>query len=98
MSEVYYMSESEKKLLDMAKKGNIEAFEKLIEPFHKKIYNIVLKTCGSGYNVSELSQEVFVRVFKSLKNQHDYDMFNMSMYKAVKDVCIEYPAKIRMIS
>jgi len=92
------MGDYERKLLGMAKKGNIEAFEKLTEPFQKKIYNIVFMACGSGFDVSELTQEVFVRVFKSLKYQQNDDLFNISIFKAARDVCTDSLAKIRMIS
>lgn len=92
------MSEDERKLLASARNGNIEAYEKLIGPLQKKVYNIVLKTCGDGNDISELTQEVFLRVFKSLLHQQEDSSFILSIYKAVRDVCFESSCKIRMIS
>ena len=97
------MSESERQLLKSAKNGNIEAFEKLTESYHKKIYNIILKNRGCEYDISgpaqkgvsnparedasRLAQEVFVRMYKSLKYQRDDSMFVITLYKTARDVC-----------
>lgn len=81
------MSDSERLLFRSARHGNVEAFEKLTEAYQKKIYNIIFKTCGS-HNASELTQEVFVRLFKSLRHIDD-SMFAICIYKTARDICNE---------
>jgi RNA polymerase sigma-70 factor, ECF subfamily len=92
------MSDDEKALLLLARKGNIDAFETLIQAYQKKVYNIVLKACGHEEDASELTQEVFVRVFRALKHQKGDIILAVSIYKNVRDVCMESVGNIRMIS
>jgi len=53
------MSSSEKELIKRAKKGDVEAFEQLIEGCQKKVFNIALRMLGNYDDASELAQEVF---------------------------------------
>lgn len=96
--EARFMNNYERQLMDSAKKGCTEAFEKLVEAYYKRVYNIILKTCGSEADISELAQEVFVRVFKNLKNQPDDSMLAISIYKSTGDVCLEAQCNVRLIS
>ena len=81
------MSDNDRQLLAMAKKGNVDAFEKLTENYQKKVYNIILNRCENTSEVSRLTQEVFVRIFKSLRYMRDDNLFILSIYKTAKDVC-----------
>ncbi len=81
------MSDNDRQLLAMAKRGDVEAFEKLTESHQKKVYNIILNKCEDGRDVSGLTQEVFVRIFKSLRYMQDDSLFILSIYKTAKDVC-----------
>lgn len=92
------MSDYERQLMDLAKKGSIEAFEKLAESYYKKVYNIIFRSFGPEADVSGLTQEVFVRVFKSLKNQPGDCLLAISIYKSTGEVCHEAQSGIKLIS
>lgn len=92
------MNDYERQLMDSARKGNTDAFEKLAESYYKKVYKIILNNCGSDADVSELAQEVFVRVFKSLKHQPDDSMLAISIFKSTRDVCLEAQCCLKLIS
>ncbi|NJD04670.1 MAG: hypothetical protein FIA99_19195 [Ruminiclostridium sp.] len=81
------MSDNDRQLLALARKGNIEAFEKLTESHQKKVYNIILGRYSNRSEVSQLTQEVFVRMFKSVRQIQDDSLFVLSIYKTAKDVC-----------
>ena len=81
------MSDNDRQLLALARKGNIEAFEKLTENYQKKVYNLLLNKYRNRKEVSELTQEVFVRIFKSLRQIQDDNLFVLSIYKTTKEVC-----------
>ena len=81
------MCKKDRWLLDRAKRGDVEAFEKLTENYQKKIYNIILNKCTNRNEVSHLTQEVFVRTFKTLDKLQDDSHFFLSIYKTTKDVC-----------
>lgn len=81
------MSDNDRQLLALAKTGNIEAFEQLTENYQKKIYNIILSRYSNRNEVSRLTQEVFVRLFKSIRQMQDDSLFVLSIYKTTKEVC-----------
>lgn len=86
------------KLLRAAGMGNVEAFEELTGDYLKIVYNMILASCGRSENISELAQEVFVRVFKNMKAIKSINALGTSVYKTVRDVCSENPGRIKKIS
>lgn len=85
----FYMGDKEKNLFLMAKKGDIDAFEKLIEAYHNRVYNILLNASGDREEASELAQEVFIRVYRSLRHLQDRSEIPLLIYKTTKDVYFE---------
>lgn len=60
-----------KNLYLLAAKGDIEAFELLMERFYKPVYILAVKSVGNEHDAAKLAQEVFVRVFRKLKNTNE---------------------------
>lgn len=86
------------KLLAAASKGNIEAFEQLIGPYQRKVYNIFLQACGDEEDASLLAQEAFLRVFRCLGDIRGEKLLSTCIYKATRDVCVEVVGRVRKIS
>lgn len=83
------MSENEKILLEKAKRGDIEAFELLIERYQKKVFTIALKMLGNYDDASELAQEALIKVFKSIKNFKEESSFSTWIYRIVTNTCLD---------
>jgi RNA polymerase sigma-70 factor (ECF subfamily) len=83
------LSSDEKLLLERAKSGDIEAFEKLIMGSEKKVYNIALKMTGSHDDAMDLSQEVFIKVYKSLNKFKEEASFFTWIYRITHNICID---------
>ncbi len=83
------MSDNEKALLEKAKNGDLAAFEKLIESYQKKVYNIVYRMIGNPDDASELTQEVFIRVFRSIRNFKEESQFSTWIYKIATNICLD---------
>jgi RNA polymerase sigma-70 factor, ECF subfamily len=83
------MDENEKLLLSSAKKGDIEAFEKLTGQYRKKIYNIALRMTGNREDASDLAQEVLIKVYKSLRSFREESSFSTWVYRITKNLCID---------
>ena len=60
--------QSEKILISLAKRGDMSAFEQLVLAHEKKVYNIALRMAGSSEDAKDISQEVFLKVFRSIPN------------------------------
>jgi RNA polymerase sigma-70 factor (ECF subfamily) len=69
--------------------GNHTAFEQLIKRYERQIANLIYTTMGTSESVDDLSQEVFIRVYRSLKNfKFDASVFSW-MYRIAMNLCID---------
>jgi RNA polymerase sigma-70 factor, ECF subfamily len=83
------MSENEKYLLHQSKNGDMAAFEQLIEGYQKKVFNIALRMLGNPDDASEVAQEVFIRVYKSVKNFKEESSFSTWIYRITTNTCLD---------
>lgn len=83
------MSDREKLLLDKAKSGDIAAFEELIEGYQRKIFNIALRIVGNYDDANDLSQEVLIRIFKSIGSFKEQSSFSTWIYRITTNVCLD---------
>jgi RNA polymerase sigma-70 factor, ECF subfamily len=61
--------ESDLELVEGAKQGNSEAWEKLVRRHTKRIFNLCHRYAGKGDWAEDLTQETFLRIFRNL---HQY--------------------------
>lgn len=83
------MNENEKHLLESAKKGDIEAFEKLIEAHEKKVFNIALRMMGNYEDAKDMAQEAFIRVFKSIGSFKEQSSLSTWIYRIITNICLD---------
>ena len=76
-------------LIDSFHKGDEKAFEEIVRRYQRQVANIIFLTLGSREEVDDLSQEVFVRVFRSL-NRFEFDSSLYSwIYRIAVNLCID---------
>ena len=56
----------EKELVKKAAAGDGQAFEHLVTMYEKKVYSLAYKTLGSEQDALDVSQDVFLKVYKYL--------------------------------
>lgn len=61
-------SKSDLELVEDFKNGKIEGFNELVKRYQQKVYWLVRRTLGNHEDADDVTQEVFVRVYESLKN------------------------------
>ena len=62
------MDEKERKLIGRACDGDVTAFQKLVERYKKKIYYLSYDITGNHHDAEDVSQEVFIKAFRSIRN------------------------------
>jgi len=72
----------------MARGGDIEAYERLIETYQKKIYALALKVSGDRSDASRMAQEVFIRAYKSIHSLKNEKQFPVLIYRSAAGVCL----------
>ncbi len=87
------MTDTEYRLIKKCSKGNIDAFEQLIEKYEKKAYNIALRILKNPDDAMDISQEAFIKVFKSIKTFKQESSFSTWLYRIVTNTCMDFLRK-----
>ena len=67
--------------IEKAKAGNISAFEELISLYEKKIYNYCYRMTNNREDAEDLTQDVFIKVYRNLKNFKGNSKFSTWIYR-----------------
>ncbi|GAG65182.1 unnamed protein product [marine sediment metagenome] len=78
-----------------AKLGDIDSFEKLIRKYQKPIKTFVFCFFENMDLVDDISQEIFIKLFKELKKLRDISNFKAWLFKIAKNTCIDYYKKLK---
>ena len=62
--------EQEQELLDRCLAGEDSAWETLLKSYSRKIYNLCYRFTGRTEEAEDVTQEVFIKVFQTLKSYH----------------------------
>jgi len=77
-------------LVARAQDGDQTAFEDLVRRYQKKAYAIAYNMCsGDGEEARELTQEAFMRAFRSLKKFRGQSSFYTWFYRILINTCLD---------
>ncbi|HWQ53324.1 MAG TPA: RNA polymerase sigma factor [Bryobacteraceae bacterium] len=62
-------------LIRKARGGNVDAFNALISRWDKRVYNYLLRILGNREDALDLSQDVFLKAYQSLRKLEDPSRF-----------------------
>src|SRR4030088_3069352 len=48
--------------------GDAAAWEEIVQRYHRRIYNICYRFAGSGDDAQDLTQEVFIKMYRTLQS------------------------------
>ena len=69
--------------------GDTDAFEALVTAYQKQIYNLTLRYVSSPEDAADLTQEAFLRAFRSLDSFRGDSRFSVWLYRLATNVCID---------
>lgn len=76
-------------LVEAFRHGDEKAFEELVRRYQRQVANIIYLTLGNREAIEDLTQEVFIRVYKSLARfQHDASVYSW-IYRITVNLCID---------
>lgn len=81
------MENDDEKLILLSQKGKIRAFETLVNRYKKNAYFIALGLVGNSEDALDLSQEAFVRVYRSLNKYNGTSKFFPWFYTILTNLC-----------
>ncbi|SCG83122.1 RNA polymerase sigma-H factor Sigma-30 [Proteiniborus sp. DW1] len=87
------MFDKEQKLIKKCANGNLKAFDELIEKYEKTAYNIALRMLKNPEDAMDVSQEAFIKVFRSIKTFNFESAFSTWLYRIVTNTCLDFLRK-----
>lgn len=85
--------QGEQFLVKRAKNGDERAFEELVCAYEKKIYNLAYRTCMNEQDAMDITQEVFLRIYRSIGRFKEEASFSTWVYRITSNLCIDFTRK-----
>jgi len=80
----------EKDLIHRAQMGDVIAFEELISGYEKKVYNTAYRYFENMEDARDITQEIFLKIFTSLKHFKQGSSFSTWLYRIAVNTCIDF--------
>ena len=87
------MLESDVQLIHRILSGDDEAFSTLVQRHRKSVHALVWRKIGDFHIAEEITQDTFLRVYKSLKTLKDPNLFAGWLYVIANRLCINWSEK-----
>lgn len=84
---------NERALVERARKGDSAAFEKLVTLYERKVYATAYRYTGNEHDAMDVSQDVFIRIFRFLNTFNLESSFSTWVYRITVNVCKDYIRK-----
>ncbi|MBK7105157.1 MAG: sigma-70 family RNA polymerase sigma factor [Ignavibacteriae bacterium] len=85
--------QDDNQLITRAQKGDNIAFEQLVVKYDRIVLNIAYGYRNNKEDAQDIYQEVFLRVYRGLKNFQSRSQFSTWLYRITVNVCIEHKRK-----
>lgn len=79
--------------LKAAKNGNLAAFEKILFQYEKMILNYAYRFVNNRQDAEDLTQEIFIKVYRSLRLVDPENNFKAWVYKIATNTIYDYLRK-----
>lgn len=77
-------------LVRQAQGGDRAAFDSLVRQYDQGVLRMVLRVAASADEASDLFQEVFLKVYRSLSHFRFESRFSTWLYRVVTNVCLDH--------
>jgi len=81
--------QSEQTLIKRCKDGELQAFEELISKYETKVFNITFRILGDYTEAEDISQDILVKVFRSIKGFKEQSSFYTWLYRITVNECMD---------
>jgi len=85
-----YMAASDTELILQTQRGNMDAFEQLVQRYDKRVLTIAAGYVNSSDDAKDIYQEVFLRVYKGLPKFQYKSEFSTWLFRITTNVCLSH--------
>jgi RNA polymerase sigma-70 factor (ECF subfamily) len=87
-----FLNYGDRNLVTAASKGDVEAFAKLVRDHSSLVYRVALRMLGDD-DARDASQEVWVRVWRNIRNFRGESAFSTWLYRITVNTCLSLRQK-----
>ena len=84
------MIDNEDQIIQRVKNGDQNAFCELVEKYKDKALNIAFSFCRNHEDAKDVSQEAFIKAFKTIKDFRSESRFYTWFYRILINLCKDY--------
>lgn len=81
--------DEERRLVDRARRGDLEAFEELMRRYERQVYNLAYRMAGNYDDANDIASEAFVRVFNAIGRFRGESAFSTWLYRIVTNAFLD---------
>ncbi|MEC8830949.1 MAG: sigma-70 family RNA polymerase sigma factor [Bacteroidota bacterium] len=89
------LTNKEKQLISEIRRGNTRAFSDLVDDYKDLVFTLSVRMLGNRQEAEEVSQDVFIKVFKSLQNFKGDSKMSTWVYRIAYNTCLDRIRKIK---
>jgi len=83
----------ETEMVSRCQQGDQEALKEIFDKYHKKVYSIAYGVVRQREDALDVVQEVFIKLFRSIKNFKGRSNFYTYLYRMVMNTAIDHKRK-----
>ena len=80
----------DKHILARARRGELDAFEELVRQYEKRVYAVALRSSGSPEDAADITQEVFLRAWRSIESFRGDSGFSTWLFRITMNLCVDH--------
>ena len=80
----------DKHMLVKARRGELSAFEELVRKYEKRVYAVALRSSGSPEDAADITQEVFLRAWRSIETFRGDSGFSTWLFRITMNMCVDH--------
>ncbi|MBO8158888.1 RNA polymerase sigma factor [Thermosyntropha sp.] len=80
---------SDEQLVKKSLQGDVEAFDELVLRYQNKVYALAYRYMGNEEDAYDMTQEAFLKAFRSLRTFKGNSSFSTWLYRLVTNVCLD---------
>lgn len=77
------------KLIKKAQKGDVGAFEKIINMYQSVVYSISYRYADNRFEAADMAQEIFLKMFRTINSFRFKSKFSTWVYRVATNTCLD---------
>ena len=87
----------ERAALEACRRGDREAFDRLVERYQRDIYHLCFRYVNNHADAADLSQEAFLKAYKAIGNFRGDSAFSTWLYRIAVNTCLNFRSARRVM-